>query len=95
MARHSDRTLTHPGALLREDLLPAIGQSVTDLAARLALSEADLLDLLAERTPVTPELALRLGAVFGNGAAFWNRLQAAHDGRSHPLSGSYRNASPG
>ncbi|WP_065814118.1 HigA family addiction module antitoxin [Acetobacter pasteurianus] len=95
MARHSDRTPTHLGALLREDLLPAMGQSVTDLAARLALPEADLLEVLAERAPVTPELALRLGAVFGNGAAFWNRLQAVHDGRSHPPSGSYRNASPG
>lgn len=95
MARHSDRTPTHPGALLREDMLPAMGQSVTDLAARLALSEADLLEVLTERAPVTPELALRLGAVFGNGAAFWNCMQAAHDGRSHPPAGSYRNASPG
>ena len=95
MARQSDRIPTHPGALLREDLLPAMGQSVTDLAARLALSKADLLEVLAEQAPVTPELALRLGAVFGNGAAFWNHLQAAHDGRSHQLFGSYRNASPG
>lgn len=95
MARQSDRTPTHPGALLREDVLPAMGQSVTYLAARLALSEAYLLEVLAERAPVTPELALRLGAVFGNGAAFWNRMQAAHDGRSHQLSCSYRNASPG
>lgn len=95
MARHSDRTPTHPGALLREDLLPAMGQSVTDLATRLALSEADLLEVLAERAPVTPELALRLGTVFGNGAAFWNCLQATHDGRFHSPSGFYRNASPG
>lgn len=95
MVRQSARIPTHPGELLREEILPALELSVPEFAAHLSLPEADLLDVLAERSGVTPDLALRLGAFIGNGAAFWNRLQAAHDELSHQLPVAHRNASPG
>ncbi len=73
------RAPTHPGAILREDTFPALGLSVTEAARQLRVSRQMLHAILAERSAVSPEMALRLGRFCGNGAAFWLRLQAAHD----------------
>lgn len=70
---------THPGELLREELLPALGLSVTEAARRLRVSRQTLHALLGERTSVTPEMALRLGKFCGNGPTIWLRLQQEHD----------------
>lgn len=69
----------HPGALLREDVLPALRLSVTDAAAKLGVSRQTLHGILAERTAVSPEMAARLGKLCGNGARLWLALQQAHD----------------
>jgi antitoxin HigA-1 len=70
---------THPGESLREDFLPDFGWSAGDLAARLRVSQQTVDDLLAERTSVTPELALRLGKLFGQSPGYWILHQLAHD----------------
>jgi antitoxin HigA-1 len=70
---------THPGALLREDVLPALSISITDVAAKLGVSRQALHNLLAEKAAVTPEMALRLGKLWGNGPALWLRMQQARD----------------
>lgn len=70
---------THPGEILREDVLPALGKSKTEIAALLGISRPTLYDILGERQPVTPHTALRLGKLLGNGGGFWLRLQAAYD----------------
>ena len=77
--RHPSIKPTHPGELLAEDIIPASGLTKTDIAERLGVSRQTLYDLLSCRQPVTPNLAARLGRLFGNGAGFWLRLQAAHD----------------
>src|SRR5579875_1892613 len=59
--RHPNRAPTHPGAILREDVLPALGLSVTETARRLHVSRQTLHDLLAERKGFTPETAQRCG----------------------------------
>lgn len=69
----------HPGELLREDILPATGLTKTALAARLHLSRQTLYDVLGERQPVTANIALRLGKLFGNSPVFWLNLQTAYD----------------
>ncbi|WP_199230803.1 HigA family addiction module antitoxin [Azospirillum sp. TSO5] len=51
----------HPGALLREDILPSLGISVSSFAAHLRLSRQMLHRILSEEAPVTPAMALRLG----------------------------------
>ena len=67
--RSTDRCPTHPGAFLREMVLPGISTSKVIIAAALGISRQSLYDILAERQPVTPTMAVRLGAVFGTSAA--------------------------
>ena len=69
----------HPGELIREDLLPALGVSKTALARSLGISRQTLYDILNERQPVTAEMAVRFGKLFGNGARFWVNMQRAFD----------------
>jgi len=69
----------HPGALLREEVLPAAGLTVTAAAAALGVTRQTLHSILSERQGVTPEMALRLGKLFGNGPALWLRMQQDYD----------------
>jgi addiction module HigA family antidote len=69
----------HPGAILREDVLPTLGLSVTEAARQLGVSRQMLHSILRERSGVSPEMAVRLGRFCGNGAGIWLRMQAAHD----------------
>jgi addiction module HigA family antidote len=77
--RNPKRCPTHPGALLREDVIPATGRSKVEIAQLLGLSRQHLYDILRERKPVSPAIAVRLGKLFGDGAGVWVRMQAAHD----------------
>ncbi len=69
----------HPGEILREDVLPALGRPKAEIARLLGISRQTLYDILEERQPVTPGMALRLGKLLGNGAEFWIDLQRAYD----------------
>ncbi len=73
------RIPTHPGAILREDVLPALRKSVSAAAVALGVSRQILHRILAETAPVTPEMAVRLGKFCGDGPEIWCRMQAAHD----------------
>jgi len=77
--RYSERCPTHPGALLREDVIPATGRSKTEIAHLLGISRQHLHDILRERKPVSPDVAVRLGKLFGDGGGAWTRMQAAYD----------------
>jgi addiction module HigA family antidote len=77
--RNSKRCPTHPGALLREDILPALKLPKTAIADALGMSRQHLYDILRERKPVSAEVAVRLGAAFGDGPEVWLRMQAAYD----------------
>ncbi len=70
---------THPGELLREDVFPALGRSKTEIARLLGISRQTLHDILAERQPVTPRMALLVGKLTGTSAESWARMQAAFD----------------
>lgn len=70
---------THPGAILREDALPALKWSQTQFAKRLGVSRQVVADILAERQPVTLDIALRLARLFGMSAEGWLNMQHAVD----------------
>ncbi|MBM3558158.1 MAG: HigA family addiction module antidote protein [Alphaproteobacteria bacterium] len=79
MSQRPSRSPTHPGAILRDDVLPALGVSVSEAARELGISRQLLHGILAERTRVSPEMAHRLGKWCGNGPDLWSRLQTTHD----------------
>ena len=70
---------SHPGKLLREDVLPALRLTVKAAAEKLGVSRQTLHAILAERSSVTPEMAVRLGKLCGDGPDIWLRMQIAHD----------------
>ena len=74
------RAPTHPGAILREDVLPSLpGMSVSAFARNLGVSRQTLHAVLAERRGVSAEMALRLGTLLGNGAQLWFDMQTQFD----------------
>jgi addiction module HigA family antidote len=73
------RKPTHPGEMLREDFLPDYNLSVSGLAEALGVSRQSVNELLRERRAVSPEMALRLGRLFGNSPEFWLNAQRALD----------------
>ena len=77
--RHPSLVPAHPGEILREDVLPALFMTKTAVAGALGISRQTLYDIINEKQPVTAEMAVRFGKLFGNGAAFWLNLQRAHD----------------
>ena len=77
--RSGARCPIHPGALLREDAIPATGRTKSEIASLLGISRQHLYDILGERKPVSPSVAVRLGKLFGDGASVWTRMQAAYD----------------
>ncbi len=69
----------HPGEMLREDVLPAIGRPKTEIARLLGISRQTLYDILNEKQPVTPATALRLARMFGGTAESWVNMQRNYD----------------
>ena len=83
--RHPSVDPVHPGAILREDILPALSMSKTAMADALKISRQTLYDILDEKQPVTAEMAVRFSKLFGNGPNFWINLQRAYDLAMSPL----------
>ena len=77
--RNPNRMPTHPGAVLREDVLPELGWTQTELAARLMVSRQTVSDLLHERKSVTAEMAIRIARAVGGTPESWLRMQEALD----------------
>lgn len=77
--RDPNREPTHPGEIVREDVLPALGMGVTEAAKAMKVSRQTLHRVLSGKSTVTPEMALRLGKFCGNGPGIWLRMQETHD----------------
>lgn len=73
--RHPHRRPTHPGEVLREDVLPPLDMTVDAFALRLKLPPTEVADILAERAPVTPDFAGRLARLLDSGPELWLRMQ--------------------
>ncbi|PLT99197.1 addiction module antidote protein, HigA family [Sinorhizobium medicae] len=75
--RHPSIGPAHPGEMLGEIMIPATGRSKAEIARRLGVSRSTLYDILNQKQPVTPAIAVRLGKLFGDGPGI--RMQAAYD----------------
>jgi addiction module HigA family antidote len=69
----------HPGELLREDVLPALGLPKAQIARLLGISRQTLYDILNENQPVTAGMALRIGKLVGDGPMPWLAMQQLYD----------------
>jgi antitoxin HigA-1 len=77
--RNPNRMPTHPGEILREDVFPALQLPVMTAAKALGVSRQTLHRILSGTAGVTPEMALRIGKLCGNGPHLWLKMQSTHD----------------
>jgi len=69
----------HPGELLREDVITALGLSITETADRLGMSRVALSRVLNGRAAISPDLALRLEMAGVSTARAWLAMQVNYD----------------
>ena len=69
----------HPGEIIREDILPEVGLTVSAAAKALGVSRQMLHDILAERRPLSAVMCLKISRLFGSSPEMWMRLQATYD----------------
>jgi antitoxin HigA-1 len=77
--RDHRRVPTHPGAILREDVLPALRMSQQEFADRLGVSRVTVNTFLQERRDLSAELAARIAKLLGHTPESWLRMQEALD----------------
>ena len=73
------RKPTHPGEILKEDVLPAMGLNASQTAQMLRISRQYMSDILNARRSLTPVLCLKIGKLAGNGPDLWMNLQSRFD----------------
>jgi addiction module HigA family antidote len=66
VTKRPKRMPTHPGNILKEDVFPSLGLSVTTAARELGISRQTLHRILKGLHPITPTIALRLGRFCDN-----------------------------
>lgn len=77
--RDPKRKPTHPGAVLREDVLPALEMSQTELAKRLGVSRLSVSELLLEKRALSADMAVRIAILTNTTPESWLRMQQALD----------------
>ncbi len=77
--RDPKRRPVHPGAILREDVLPALKMTQKEFADWIGVSRLTVSEVLHEKRTVTPDMAMRLGRAVGNGPDIWLRMQQTLD----------------
>ncbi|MBI4533871.1 MAG: HigA family addiction module antidote protein [Candidatus Melainabacteria bacterium] len=79
LLRSKHRKPTHPGAILREDVLPELDMSQGELADRLGVSRRTISEIINEHRPVTTDMAIRLAKFLGTTADSWLNMQQTLD----------------
>lgn len=69
----------HPGEILRELYLKPLGVTITQAAGALGVTRKHISAIVNGRTPVTPEMALRLAKAFATEPEIWVNLQSQYD----------------
>jgi addiction module HigA family antidote len=69
----------HPGLIIREDVLPDLGLSVTEAANQLGVSRVTLSRVINGRAAISADMAIRLAQWLGGSAETWLRAQAQYD----------------
>lgn len=77
--KRANKTNIHPGVILKEDIIEANGLTIGKAAGLLAISRLTLSKIANGKGAITPNIALRIEAVFGGNADFWLRMQRGYD----------------
>jgi addiction module HigA family antidote len=77
----SARPPIHPGTIFAEEVMPELRRhrTVGEIATLLGVSRQTLHRVMVGDVSISPEMAVRLGKLCGNGAAIWIRLQGRYD----------------
>lgn len=78
-ARNPARRPTHPGEILREEVLPALGLTQTEFAKRLGVSRLTVSEIVHEKRSMSPDMAIRIGRLTNTSPESWLRMQEALD----------------
>ncbi len=91
MTKHT-RKPTHPGAIIREDIMPELGLNQTELAQQLGVSRLTVSEIIHEKRAVSTDMALRLARLLGTTPESWLNMQQAVDlwELGHAKSAEYR-----
>jgi antitoxin HigA-1 len=71
--------LAHPGKILREEFMEAVGLTAYALAKALSVPLPRVNDIVREKRAISPEMAVLLSAYFGTSDGYWINLQAHYD----------------
>jgi addiction module HigA family antidote len=77
--RNPNRRPTHPGAVLREDVLPVLEITQAAFASYLGVSRLTVSEILHEKRGVSAEMAVRISKVIGGTPESWLHMQEAVD----------------
>lgn len=69
----------HPGLVIREDVLPDLGLTVTAAANQLGVSRVALSRVINGRAAISADMAIRFAQWLGGSAETWLRAQAQYD----------------
>ena len=69
----------HPGPIILHECIEPLGLTIPEAAASLGVPPSELSELVAGRAGLSPEMAIRVGKVFGSSPGSWYRMQAAYD----------------
>lgn len=69
----------HPGEILKEDVLPELGLTVTQAAEQLGVSRVTLSRMINGHAAISAEMAIRLAQWLGGNPETWLRSQVQHD----------------
>ncbi len=92
--RDPKRKPTHPGEILREDVLPALRMTQTEFAQRLDVSRLTVSEILHGKRAITPDMAIRIGRLLSNGPGLWLRMQQTLDVWELEQRGDYKHIKP-
>lgn len=77
--RDPKRRPTHPGEILRDDVLPALGMTQGEFARRLGVSRLSVSELLHGKRSLSADMAVRIGRLTKTTAESWLQMQTAVD----------------
>ena len=73
------RKPTHPGFVLKHDVIEPLNLTVTETARRLGVARKTLSEFINGRAGLSPEMAIRIGRATGTTPESWLNMQTKLD----------------